>query len=314
MKRLCSRLRDNQWQIGAGAILLAVIGLLLLVGCSTPGKQKLLTLFFDGVPQPGQTNQPAIQYDEDGRPLVFNEHAQTNAGSAIVPVFFKHAPYEENNCSECHKSKYSVEMKASQREVCGSCHKESSSVLPAKFVHMPVENSECSACHDAHGSPIAKMLLKPADKLCADCHEGFQEFPSTAKVFHMPVANGECSSCHTPHASEHKGLLIKKEPGLCFECHDDYREKAKFTHSPVANGECSSCHAMHQSEEPGLLLMNKQKLCAECHEEKDLSAKDHANLGGKACLDCHDAHAGEDNRLLKAEFLKLLNPPAKEAR
>jgi predicted CXXCH cytochrome family protein len=333
--------------------LVALAAALVVVGCSSPQqKQKWLTFFFDGVPTAGATtNQPVVQLDEDGRPLVFVQAPQTNLAAFAAPAFTKHPPYDEKKCSECHVSKFSVEMKGSQKQVCFGCHKDF--LTTAKVKHQPAENSECTACHEPHGGPLPKMVTKAGKALCLECHddplanlkvlhtpvsEGCHEchtphasehaklltkstkalcfechddFLEKAKVKHTPAESGECSSCHTPHASNNKFLLAKSGKSMCFECHDDFLEKAPFKHSAV--DECSECHNSHVSEHSGLLTRSPAALCTECHELKDLERTEgHKNMGDKSCLSCHDPHVGKDKYLLREAVLKAaLEAPAK---
>ncbi|HYG34007.1 MAG TPA: cytochrome c3 family protein, partial [Clostridia bacterium] len=98
--------------------------MVVLVGCSTQSKQKWLTFFFDGVPVPGSaaTNGPPVQYDENGQPLLKTEHQQPSLPAAVKVQFTAHPPYDDQKCSECHLSKFSVMMKGTQQQVCFACH------------------------------------------------------------------------------------------------------------------------------------------------------------------------------------------------
>src|SRR5262252_7578229 len=167
-----------------------VVGLCLigaLAGCSTEGKYKWLSFFFDGVPVPGATNAPTIVYDENGRPLDTSKFVPTNVAAPIKAVFTPHPPYEEKKCTECHESRFTVKMKGPQDKVCFSCHQElGKTFTPAKVKHQPAENGECSSCHDPHGSANPKMLVEKGEKLCAQCHEDLPKQLATAKVKHQP--------------------------------------------------------------------------------------------------------------------------------
>lgn len=291
------------WSVAA-----ALLGLLVMVGCTTDTNRRWLTVFFDGVPDPNapkNTNQAPVRLDEDGKPLgdaVFV--ASTNFAAVKAPKFTFHPPYEEKKCTECHVSKFSVKMKGPEKQVCFECHDDFLGKL--KFKHQPADNGECHACHDPHGSPLPKMVKFVGKKACSECHDDFLE---NAKVKHAPAESGECLSCHAPHGSTNKFLLIKPGKSMCFECHDDFLLKAKFQHSVATD--CSSCHSSHKSDETALLLKSRTQLCLECHEAKDMNElKGHAQMGNKACLTCHDPHVGENKYLLKAAALK----PAEEGK
>jgi predicted CXXCH cytochrome family protein len=276
------------------SILLAAIAVsFLIVGCASGTKRKWLTVFFDGVPAEGsRTNAPARA--ETNAPV--SPHAASGfvrPEQWVEPVIFRHKPFLNEDCSQCHESKFSQRMKGPATQVCFACH--TNFLQNATVKHTPAESGECMSCHHPHQSPHKGLLLMTGKAACFECHDDFLE---RAKVKHAPAESGECLACHAPHASPHKGLLRLAGQALCFECHDDFTEKARFKHTAVT--ECSECHKSHHSDEPGLLTMSAGKLCLECHEEKDLSKPAHAQMAKKSCLDCHQHHVGEDKYLLKA--------------
>ena len=147
----------------------ALVGWLLIVGCTTQSKQKWLTFFFDGVPQPGQTTNA----------LVGVVATQTNATNLVAPVaapparppLIKHPPFANRECTACHESTYSQKMRGKAGEVCFDCHKTArTNFFAGKIKHQPVENGECTACHAPHLSEFKKLLIKPVGKLCFECH------------------------------------------------------------------------------------------------------------------------------------------------
>jgi predicted CXXCH cytochrome family protein len=194
--------KPGQACIVAGGVFAMVMLLALLVGCSAPAKHKWLSTFFDGVPVPGaKTNQPIAQYDEDGRPLVFKEAPQVNLTPAVVQPFTRHPPYENKECNECHKSKYSPELKGPENQFCFSCH--DNFLEKAKFKHQPVD--DCRSCHDPHGSPFPKMVKKLGSSLCFDCHE---EKDMAAVKTHAGNPKQDCLVCHEVHTG-HDAFLLK---------------------------------------------------------------------------------------------------------
>ena len=191
-----------------------------LAGCKvTEENYKRLSYFFDGVPDPhARTNAVPTATVSAG--------TNATAPAAVkLPVFFKHPPYADRQCFECHESAFSVRMKGTQRQVCFACHDDF--LTKPKFKHAPAENSECSSCHNPHGSPIKKMLVKGGGALCGDCHD---DPLGKNKVKHQPVADGDCAACHQPHASDFKGLLKQPAPKLCSECQDRKSTRLNSSH------------------------------------------------------------------------------------
>jgi predicted CXXCH cytochrome family protein len=281
--------------------LIILCGIALLVGCNTERSHRWLTVFFDGVPQPGTTNHPPANADAAPNQFALaRSRPATNESLAARTTFVSHTPFEDRQCTECHKSQFDVSMKGTQREVCFACHDDF--LQKPKFKHQPAENSECTSCHQPHGSPNKGMVKLVGKALCLDCHD---DPVAKVKFTHQPVESG-CQDCHQVHASDQPKLLKKTSRELCMDCHDDPLAKAKFKHQPAESG-CLDCHAAHGSAESKLLPKPVDKLCLDCHEQKDIDAsKGHKNIAGMACLKCHDAHAGSEQYLLKPEFLKAM--------
>lgn len=300
------------WTRLRAGVACAVFGLAFLVGCSTQTKQKWLTFFFDGVPQPGaHTNAPAQPLGAQSVPT--NAVAEA-AAQPVKAKLFIHPPYAKRECSVCHQSEFSQKMNGKPGEVCFTCHTDF--LTKAKVKHQPVENGECASCHDPHQADNTNLLVRVGAKLCTECHDDIQQQLAKAKVKHQPAENGECVSCHSPHQSDNKKLLVKPDGKLCAECHDDLQKQiasAKSRHPPAADGDCAACHKPHAAEQSHLLAKSVPALCAECHEETDLQkVKQHQSAADQsACLSCHDPHQSDRQHLLKAEAKASPRPPGK---
>jgi len=272
------------------------LGSLLVAGCASGNKRKWLSIFFDGVPAEGAATNRTARAPEAATNQIASitpRSAYAKPAEWVEPVMFRHVPFKDEKCNDCHESKFSQRMKGSVKEVCSACHPKI--LPPAPTKHAPVESGECLSCHHPHQSTNKFLLVRTGKAMCFECHDDFLE---KAKVKHAPVESGECLSCHAPHHSTNKFLLVRSGKAMCFECHDDFLEKAKFQHTAVAD--CSSCHSAHKSEESALLIKSRAQLCLECHEVKDLAqSKGHAQIAKMACLQCHDPHVGQDKFLLK---------------
>ena len=184
-----------------------------------------------------------------------------------------HASTHANNnlaCTSCHKlhvERDPVLAKATQPEVCYTCHRTQRadfakpSTHPVRFAKMA-----CSECHSPHGSTATAMLVKPTvNQTCFTCH-GEKRGPFLWE--HAPAAE-DCTLCHTPHGSVYGALLKKNPPMLCQQCH------SVAGHPSVARtpaglpggsagasgfllaGGCVNCHSqVHGSNHPsGVKLM-----------------------------------------------------------
>ena len=124
-----------------------------------------------------------------------------------------------NNCHQVHTPNDRVMAKATQFEVCFTCHKtERSQTL--RISHHPVQEGKvaCSDCHNPHGSAGPKLLARATvNETCWNCHaEKRGPF-----LWEHPSASDDCMNCHTPHGSTNPPLLRARAPYLCQECHGD---------------------------------------------------------------------------------------------
>lgn len=171
-------------------------------------------------------------------------------------------------CSDCHKMHTEagdkVLAKATQAEVCYSCHRKERADFQKPSSH-PVRQGKmaCGDCHNAHGSPATAQLTKPTlNQTCYSCHAD-KRGPMLWE--HAPVAE-DCSLCHTSHGSVRSALLNKPAPLLCQQCHSSQghpsvpRTPAGLPATAggagtgaifITAGSCNNCHAqVHGSNHP----------------------------------------------------------------
>jgi len=173
-------------------------------------------------------------------------------------------------CSDCHKvhqARDPMLAKASEAEVCFTCHRQGRADFQKPSSH-PVRQGlmGCSDCHSPHGSTTAAMLIKPTlNQTCFTCHA---EKRGPLLWEHAPVAE-DCSLCHSAHGSVRKALLTKSPPLLCQQCHApaDHPSAARTSAGLpggsaggsifLAAGGCVNCHSqVHGSNHPaGAKLM-----------------------------------------------------------
>ena len=126
----------------------------------------------------------------------------------------------EVSCASCHKPhqiKDKVLVKATQAEICFTCHAEQRAQSLKRSRH-PIREGKvvCSDCHNPHGSFGPKLLVKnTVNETCFQCHA---EKRGPFLWEHAPVADN-CTNCHTPHGSSQPRLLAVRAPFLCQTCH-----------------------------------------------------------------------------------------------
>jgi predicted CXXCH cytochrome family protein len=112
----------------------------------------------------------------------------------------------------------------------------------------------------------------------------------------QPLGNSKCSRCHDPHSSNSPKLL------------------REFSHGPYKARLCSACHPKPENGEVRLVAANGEGqltaadvdlLCLECHaqfkEEMEGTKSRHKLLSqnNRACVECHDPHAANQEYVLK---------------
>lgn len=200
MVRRCSTIRRRRAPVAALLILLLGGAVsVLLIGCASPEQRyEVLSLFFDGVPDPNAPKNPP-----------------SRVGGASGRTTVVHKPFADNLCNSCHQNSSDIFARAQvSQDVCLNCH----SNVPTQHavMHGPVVNNACQICHSPHSSALPHLLKQPAPALCAQCHE-----PDTMQVMHKrhPVdPKQSCIDCHSGHGgSDHKLLLATTRPALLRE-------------------------------------------------------------------------------------------------
>jgi predicted CXXCH cytochrome family protein len=148
------------------------------------------------------------------------------------------------------------------------------------FTHQPYDQYRCTVCHDMERNN--QLALTPEDGLCARCHPGVATRP---RFVHGPVAAGACLECHHPHESEIKGILLHEATTLCLRCHDA-EDLSVGDHHRLEEMIAAATRKPEPPEKPGTAP----------GEGDPASRKSETSVARGSCIDCHDAHGG-DNRL-----------------
>lgn len=157
-------------------------------------------------------------------------------------------------CHDIHRPQQRVLSKATQPEVCFSCHKLQRAEFN-KSTHMPLREGKmaCSDCHNPHGTTGTKLLLKDSVvETCTTCHaEKRGPF-----LWEHPPAADSCTNCHAQHGSNHRPLLKTRPPMLCQQCHD-------FTQHPGSAYSAAQIPGGAGTPAQQLLLRG----CVNCHSQ-----------------------------------------------
>jgi DmsE family decaheme c-type cytochrome len=137
-----------------------------------------------------------------------------------------HHPIDDGrlDCATCHIPDLEATRARAPRGVnsmCVTCHDEHDALVP--YEHVPLnevtlEGEGCTACHAPHGSPHARLLRRPGDALCLQCHT----VPGHQIAHNGIYAGIRCQECHV-------------------DVHGSYTNRAFLTPRPLG-GDCLVCH------------------------------------------------------------------------
>ena len=149
------------------------------------------------------------------------------------------------------------------------------------------------------GTPVERQ-----NQQCMSCHKGQQRlhWPGSAH----DSAKVACSDCHNTMARfSATGLLRNASVNeTCQACHGQQRaEFRKRSHMPLPEGKmsCTDCHNPHGSTAKPLLRADSvNDVCYSCHAEKRGPLLwEHAPVR-ENCMNCHEAHGSNHDRMLVA--------------
>jgi len=132
------------------------------------------------------------------------------------------------------------------------------------------------------------------------------------RVFGVVVALGSVTMAMQAWSAESEispKLDITLTPGescLSSSCHADIGKK-KYVHPEAENGnKCTGCHqALDPARHDFSLPAKKGDLCANCHDLNVAGEKLHGPVAAGQCLRCHDPHASDYRKLVKAALPDL---------
>jgi DmsE family decaheme c-type cytochrome len=174
-----------------------------------------------------------------------------------------------NDCHNIHARDQKVLRKATQADVCFTCHKAqraqtrriSSHPLSVTSIASTAKMS-CSDCHNPHGSAGPRMLKKNSvNETCYTCHA---EKRGPFLWEHAPVAD-DCTTCHTPHGSSNAPLLNARAPWLCQECHSGDHAAQVNSGANLAAGAVTTVNGQQQPGAATPRVQTSARACLNCH-------------------------------------------------
>lgn len=161
----------------------------LAMACNAASRHKVLTFFFDGVPEP----RPAA--GAEGPP-----GAQAGKLPGRTVGYVEHGPYAARMCQACHEAAATNALVMPADQLCSRCHEFD---LDRKVIHGPLASGGCLVCHDPHSSRYASLLVSESDTFCVHCHDQ----AAIASIAAHEGVGDWCTACHEAHMSDNQFLL-----------------------------------------------------------------------------------------------------------
>ena len=174
-----------------------------------------------------------------------------------------------DDCHNIHATEQKVLSKATQADVCFTCHKEQRAQTRRISTHPLTVTSlagaakmGCSDCHNPHGSTGPSLLVKNSvNETCYTCHA---EKRGPFLWDHAPVRD-DCTICHTPHGSSNAPLLKTRAPWLCQECHSGDHGNAVNSGANLAGGAVTTTNGLQQPGASTPRVQASARACLNCH-------------------------------------------------
>jgi len=147
-------------------------------GCSVEKNYKVLSFFFDGVPDPNAPDR------YDGRAI------------AESPTYSEHQPYSEEGCLECHVDPSDMSLSVGDASMCTKCHEDIAD--QHSYMHGAVLGGACLMCHNPHFSALQSLLRDDGPGMCVQCHDLEVDGPNMS---HSDLERS-CIDCHSGHGGD----------------------------------------------------------------------------------------------------------------
>ena len=165
--------------------------LMIIVDCSPRNRHKILSIFFDGVPDIDK--KQVVSTDS-----TVSDSSRTEAALQKIrshqPEYLFHPPYKDRSCNNCHNLGQSGRLILPQPDLCYECHENFSEEL--SWLHGPVAGGYCTSCHNPHMAKNPKLLKRTGQLLCYFCHTKSDVLKNPT---HEEIEDADCTECHDPH-------------------------------------------------------------------------------------------------------------------
>jgi predicted CXXCH cytochrome family protein len=171
-------------------LITSLIITLSIGGCAGDSSYKVLSFFFDGVPDTREIKAAGAGHETG------NKIASSNRPKSLASV---HGPYAAKLCNGCH-SRSGNALLIPVHDLCYNCHEFK---MDKKYIHGPLASGGCTVCHDPHSSGNRFLLVSASENVCLHCHD---KKSVEANAAHKDI-QPDCTSCHDAHMSDMKFLL-----------------------------------------------------------------------------------------------------------
>lgn len=185
-----------RWDIRIRAFIL-ITTVAFIIACSPKSNYDVLSVFFDGVPNPYVADSIAKADSVKQAEEVFNL-----ASKPAKPEFIFHLPYLEKDCASCHDQNVMGRLISPMPGLCYQCHENF--LDQYKILHGPVEAGYCTECHNPHMQKNENLLIRKGQELCLHCHTAADIFRSET---HIDIEDTNCTDCHNPHGGDDKFIF-----------------------------------------------------------------------------------------------------------
>ncbi len=197
--------------------------------------------------------------------------------------------------------------------ICLTCHEQTMADVSEKFHAVPNLHDQlaCYDCHKPHlkmNDPLHEQDLFKKDLTvnCAQCHK---ENAHLLEDSPHGSAGLTCTDCHKLHEPKTISRDLEEQIERCLSCHprQELEFKNPYPH-PLRERQikCADCHNPHSDRYTAMLKEEDDKICGECHKDIAIQGGHHPlskgtdhPFGKVTCLQCHQAHGSNFDKVLK---------------